>query len=83
MAIRRKFVVVDTRGLVPEDPSGEPPCAIDRVRIQHDRDLQGGPNRPLANWSGMCTTGDVFKLDGLVYVCAVMWAEDNKAGGKP
>lgn len=78
MALHRKFVVVDTRGLVPlHAERGDPPCAIDRVRIQNERDLEDGLNWPLIHWAKACTAGDVFTVDGLVYVCAVMWTEDG------
>lgn len=75
MAIHRKFVVVDTRGCVPLPR--EPACAIDRVRVLYDCDLPGGPDWPLAQWAKTCTTGDTFVVDGLVYVCAVMWADSE------
>jgi len=76
MAIRRKFVVVDTKGTVPS--SGELPCVIDNVRIQHDLDIQGGTERDLAAWSVACVPGDIFKDGfGFVYVCATMWADNG------
>jgi hypothetical protein len=72
MVVRRKFVVVDTRGTVPSD---NPPCAIDRVRVLHDSDL-AEMGESMGAWSAACVTGDVLKEDGLVYICAVMWMEE-------
>jgi hypothetical protein len=79
MTTRRKFVVVDTRGTALS--SENPPCAIDRVRVLYDCYLPGGPDWSLGHWAATCTTGDVFKIDGLVYVCAVMWADDGPHQG--
>jgi hypothetical protein len=79
MTVRKKFVVVDTRGTVPLLSFSESICAIDRVRIQYDLDLQLESNRDLSVWS----TVDVFK-DGLgfVYICAIMWMDkDNDVRG--
>lgn len=79
MGIRRKFVVVDTQSLM---PLGEPPYAIDRVRIQSDQDIAlwapCGPANELAIWTTRCQPGDTFKYRGFVYVCAVMWSEGTR-----